>query len=186
MTTLQVQGLHHITIHGSTRQSAIDFWEGLLGMPFVMEQPNLGKPDESHLYFDPGDGRLITVFTKEDRSDAPEPNPREVGHVDHLAFRVSRAVHTQVGTRLEARGIEYKSFDRGFMDSIYFRDPNGLLIELACYKFEAPEGVTEAEVLMTAHRLRVAAGAPNVSDEHLADAIAQLTRDRRASLSRDA
>ena len=63
---IQVQGVHHITLVGSTRQSAIDFWQGALGMPFVLEQPNLGKPDENHLYFDPGDGRLLTVFTNEE------------------------------------------------------------------------------------------------------------------------
>jgi len=40
---VQVQGLHHITIVGSTKQSALDFWQGLLGMPFIFEQPNLGK-----------------------------------------------------------------------------------------------------------------------------------------------
>ena len=56
MKTVQVQGVHHITLVGSNRQSAIDFWQGALGMPFVLEQPNLGKPDENHLYFDPGDG----------------------------------------------------------------------------------------------------------------------------------
>ena len=184
MSKIQVQGVHHITIHGSTRQSAIDFWEGLLGMPFVMEQPNLGKPDESHLYFDPGDGRLMTVFTKEDRSDAQEPNPREVGHVDHIAFRVSRSVHTVATGRLEERGIEYKAFDRGFMDSIYFRDPNGLLVELSCYKFEAPEGVTEVEVLMKAHHIRVAAGDGHITDEHLAAALEALMAEKRESLSR--
>ena len=31
----------------------IDFWEGILGMPFIFEQPNLDNPDENHLYFDP-------------------------------------------------------------------------------------------------------------------------------------
>jgi glyoxalase family protein len=60
------------------------------------------------------------------------------------------------------------------MDSIYFRDPNGQLLELACYKFVPPEGYTAAHVLVTAHRLRVAAGAPFIHDEHLADAIAEL------------
>ncbi|MND00206.1 hypothetical protein D3C83_187370 [compost metagenome] len=53
MKKLQVQGVHHITLVGSTKQSAIDFWQGALGMPFVFEQPNLGKPAENHLYFDP-------------------------------------------------------------------------------------------------------------------------------------
>ena len=76
MKKLQVQGLHHITLVGSTKQSALDFWQGVLGMPFVMEQPNLGKPDENHLYFDPGDGRLLTVFTNEATPDAGRHAPR--------------------------------------------------------------------------------------------------------------
>ena len=50
MKNVQVQGVHHITIVGSTKQSAVDFWQDTLGMPFVFEQPNLGKPDENHLY----------------------------------------------------------------------------------------------------------------------------------------
>jgi glyoxalase family protein len=41
MRKLQTQGVHHITIVGAGRQTSIDFWEGLLGMPFVFEQPNL-------------------------------------------------------------------------------------------------------------------------------------------------
>jgi glyoxalase family protein len=61
MRKLQSQGVHHITIVGADRQTSIDFWEGVLGMPFVFEQPNLDRPSESHLYFDPGDGRLITI-----------------------------------------------------------------------------------------------------------------------------
>jgi catechol 2,3-dioxygenase-like lactoylglutathione lyase family enzyme len=69
---LQSQGVHHITIVGADRQTSIDFWEGVLGMPFVFEQPNLDNPNESHLYFDPGDGRLITVFTNEERVPDPE------------------------------------------------------------------------------------------------------------------
>ena len=59
MKKLQTQGVHHITIVGADRQTSIDFWEGLLGMPFVFEQPNLDNAAESHLYFDPGDGRLV-------------------------------------------------------------------------------------------------------------------------------
>jgi len=180
MKKLQVQGLHHVTIVGSTRQSAIDFWQGLLGMPFVLEQPNLGKPDENHLYFDPGDGRLLTVFTNESRSNAGRPAPREVGCVEHLAFNVSRATHQQVPARLRDRGIEFLERDRGFMDSIYFQDPNGLKIELACYKFETPEGFRDVDVLMGAQRLRAERGDHHITAEHLADAIEALlaTRDR--------
>jgi len=175
---VQVQGVHHITIVGSTRQSAIDFWEGALGMPFVMEQPNLGKPDENHLYFDPGDGRLLTVFTNESREDARRDAPREIGCVEHIAFNVSRATLQQAPARLRARGIDFIERDRGFMDSIYLHDPNGLKVELACYKFEAPEGVRAVDVLMTAQGLRVSRGDHHITAEHLADAIEALLSAR--------
>jgi catechol 2,3-dioxygenase-like lactoylglutathione lyase family enzyme len=178
MKKLQVQGLHHISIVGSTKQSAMDFWHGLLGMPFVLEQPNLGKPDENHLYFDPGDGRLLTVFTNEARKDAGRPAPREIGCVEHIAFNVSRATFTQVPTRLREHGIEFLERDRGFMDSIYLQDPNGLKVELACYKFETPEGFRDADVLSKAAELRVERGDHHVAEEHLADAIEWLMASR--------
>jgi catechol 2,3-dioxygenase-like lactoylglutathione lyase family enzyme len=183
---IQVQGVHHITMIGADRQTSIDFWEGLLGMPMIFEQPNLDVPEESHLYFDPGDGRLITVFTREDRVPDPTPNPEGIGNLHHIAFTVSRATFTQVMARLDERGVEHTpEIDRGFMHSIYFRDPLGQFLELACYKFEPPVGVTHADVLLEAHRLRVAEGAHHIADAHLADALELLTRRTRASLSTD-
>ncbi len=86
MQKLQVQGVHHITLVGADRQTSIDFWEGVLGMPFVFEQPNLDVPEESHLYFDPGDGRLITVFTNQDRKPDPTRTSTDIGAVHHIAF----------------------------------------------------------------------------------------------------
>ncbi|MDX2483291.1 MAG: VOC family protein [Pseudodonghicola sp.] len=186
MRKLQVQGVHHITLTGADRQSSIDFWEGVLGMPFVFDQPNLDNPDEGHLYFDPGDGRLITVFTNENRKPDPDRTPTEPGCVHHLAFNVSRAVFSQAVTRLDARRIRHSGpKDRGFMDSIYFTDPLGLLIELACYRFEPPAGCTHADVMIEAHRIRVARGDYNIAEEHLADAIEHLVLRRQQSLSED-
>jgi catechol 2,3-dioxygenase-like lactoylglutathione lyase family enzyme len=178
MNRIQVQGVHHITIVGSNRQSAIDFWQDVLGMELLFEQPNLGRPEETHIYFDPGDGRLLTVFTNEERKDDPTEHPRGVGHLEHLAFNVSRATQTQVAERLEARGIPFKAFDRGFMDSIYFSDPNGLRLELACYKFETPEGVRAAEILRLANTIRLKAGDHHITERHLTDAIEHLMHAR--------
>ncbi len=186
MKKIQTQGVHHITLVGATRQVTIDFWEGVLGMPFIFEQPNLDNADESHLYFDPGDGRLITVFTNENRPVDTTPNPEGIGNLHHLAFSVSRSTFIQAAGRLDERGIRHTGeIDRGFMYSIYFRDPIGQRIELASYKFEPPAGVTHGEVLFEAHKLRVAEGAYNIQDSHLADAIELLTRRTRGSLSDD-
>jgi catechol 2,3-dioxygenase-like lactoylglutathione lyase family enzyme len=187
MRKLQSQGVHHITIVGADRQTSIDFWEGLLGMPFVFEQPNLDNASESHLYFDPGDGRLITVFTNEDRAVEPERTPTDVGCVHHIAFAVSKASFDQAVERLDERGVRHSEIkDRGFMDSIYFEDPLGLLIELASYRFEPPHGFTHADVLLEAHKIRVERGDYNIAPIHLADAIEALVRRSRASLSEEA
>jgi catechol 2,3-dioxygenase-like lactoylglutathione lyase family enzyme len=180
MAKLQSQGVHHITLVGADRQTSIDFWEGVLGMPFVFEQPNLDDPEQNHLYFDPGDGRLITIFTEETRQADSAPNPNGIGNLHHIAFAVSRATYIQAKTRLDERGILHSGeVDRGFMDSIYFREPLGQLIELACYKFEPPAGCNHADVLREAHRIRTAAKAINIDSEHLADAIEALSKDAR-------
>jgi catechol 2,3-dioxygenase-like lactoylglutathione lyase family enzyme len=186
MRKLQSQGVHHITLVGANRQTSIDFWEGLLGMPFIFEQPNLDTPQESHLYFDPGDGRLITVFTNEARKPDPARTSTDIGSVHHIAFSVSRVTFLQAVERLNERGIRHSGVkDRGFMDSIYFTDPLGLLIELASYRFEPPAGFTHADVLMEAHRIRVARGDYNIAEIHLADAIEALIARSRQSLSDD-
>jgi glyoxalase family protein len=186
MQKLQSQGVHHITIVGANRQTSIDFWEGLLGMPFVFEQPNLDNAAESHLYFDPGDGRLITIFTNEDRVPDPTRTSTDPGSVHHIAFSVSDATFYQAVERLDERGIHHSGVkDRGFMDSIYFKDPLGLLIELSSYRFEPPWGVTHAEVLLEAHKLRTERGDHHIDRAHVADAIEALATRSRASLSND-
>jgi catechol 2,3-dioxygenase-like lactoylglutathione lyase family enzyme len=187
MRKIQTQGVHHTTLVGASRRTSIDFWEGLLGMPFVFEQPNLDVEEESHLYFDPGDGRLITVFTNEDREPVgPADDDKVPGRVHHLAFAISKATFDQVVERLDERGVRHSGVkDRGFMDSIYFHDPLGLLIELAAYRFEPPAGCTHAEVLLEAHLLRVERGDHSIDREHLADAIEVLVARTQRSLSDD-
>lgn len=183
---IPTQGVHHITFMGADRQTSIDFWEGVLAMPFVFEQPNLDDPRENHLYFDPGDGRLITVFTNEGRKPLAYPAPMKDGSLHHIAFSVSQATFAQVAARLDERGIGHSGpQDRGFMDSIYFRDPLGTLIELASYRFEPPEGMRHADVLLEAHRIRVARGDKAIARNHVADAIEALIERRRESLSPD-
>ncbi|MGH3045847.1 MAG: VOC family protein [Gaiellaceae bacterium] len=186
MRKLQSQGVHHITIVGADRQTSIDFWEGVLGMPFVFEQPNLDNASESHLYFDPGDGRLITVFTDEEREPDPRRTSTDIGCVHHIAFSLSQASFKQAVERLDEREIRHSGAkDRGFMDSIYFEDPLGLLIELASYRFEPPVGVTHGDVLLDAHKLRVERGDYNIDRVHVADAIETLVTRSRETLSDD-
>ena len=172
-----VSGVHHITLVGSNRQDTIDFYRDVLGMPLVLEQPNLDVPEETHLYFDAGDGRLITFFVREDRQTDPTPTPETVGVVHHIAYAVSPEVFGRAVQGLESAGYPNTGrVDRGFMDSLYFRDPNGSLIELACFKFAPPQGHSTSDVLATAHRIRLERGDGNITEKHLQEATEQLER----------
>ena len=179
LTKIPTQGVHHITLVGASRKISIDFWQGVLGMPFIFEQPNLDNSDESHLYFDPGDGRLITIFTDETRQTISKQVSQETGAVHHIAFELSQAVFEQVEAKLRKLKIAFSGpKDRGFMKSIYFRDPLGLLIELAYYTFVVPEGSRVADIMIRAHRIRVREGAYNIQQLHIAMAIEEVTAER--------
>src|SRR5690349_846584 len=124
--TFPTSGVHHITLVGSNRQDTIDFYQGVMGMPLVLEQPNLDVPEETHLYFDAGDDRLITFFVREDRATDTTPAPEAVGAVHHIAYAVSPDVLRRAATGLTEAGYSNTGIlDRGFMDSLYFRDSNG-------------------------------------------------------------
>ena len=94
--------------------------------------------------------------------------------MEHIAFNVSRATFLQAPARLRERGIEFIQRDRGFMDSIYLHDRNGLKVELSCYKFEPPDGFRAVEILMKAHELRVERNDHHINEVHVADAIELL------------
>ncbi len=173
---LQTSGVHHITLVGSNRQDTIDFYEGILGMPLVFEQPNLDAPEENHLYFDAGDGRLITFFVRENRRTDPTPTPQTIGAVHHIAYAVSPEVFRRAEEGLAAAGYPNTGrVDRGFMDSLYFRDPNGSLVELAFFKFSPPEGKTTTDVLRDAHELRLEQGDGNITEKHLQQSVERLS-----------
>ena len=173
---LQSQGIHHITLNGADRKTSIDFWQDVLGMKLIFEQPNLDDETENHLYFDCGDGRTVTVFTNETRKGVIEPLKNQVESVHHLAFWVSQSTLRIADKKLKTRGIGSSGIkDRGFMDSIYFRDPLGLLIELASYKFEPPLGCTYGQVLEQAHHLRLARGVKNIEDEDISNSLVILS-----------
>ena len=172
---LQSQGIDHITLNGADRKTSIGFWQDILGMKLIFEQPNLDDETENHLYFDCGDGRTMTVFTNESRTGKTYPLDTSVGSVHHLAFWVSQSTIRIAEKNLNDNGFANTGIkDRGFMDSLYFREPLGLLIELASYKFDPPIGFTHANVLEEAHKLRIKRKALNIQDEDIASAIKKL------------
>jgi len=176
MDSIQAHGVHHITLVGADRETSMAFWEGVMGFPFVFEQPNLDDPNENHLYFEPGDGRLITIFTDETRTPTDGRTPQVPGAVHHIAFNMGAEAFEAALDRLKAHGIRNSGVkDRGFMHSIYFREPLGLTIELATYTFEPPQGVDHTGVLKRAFEIRQASGDASIAQTHVDQAVKALS-----------
>ena len=165
-------GTDHVTVWGSNEADTVAFYRDLLGMPLVLRQPNLDDPSQTHLFFDTGDGRILTFFVSDDRPSA-RGQRGGVGAVHHLCFSVAPDRYEEVMEALETAGKRYNVFDRGIFHSIYTHDNNGLVIELSTDKYEFPDD-RRGEVLAKAQELREADGAEYAKDEHLRGAIEEL------------
>jgi catechol 2,3-dioxygenase-like lactoylglutathione lyase family enzyme len=169
-------GTDHMTILGSNAEDTVAFYRDLLGMPLVLRQPNLDDPSQTHLFFDTGDGRILTVFVSDDRRSHQGPQRSGVGAVHHLCFSLDPERYEEVMDALDEAGKSYNVFDRGIFHSIYTTDNNGLVIELSADKYDVPDD-RRGEVLAKAHERRVADGADYAKDEHLAGALEELGLD---------
>ncbi|RQG94582.1 VOC family protein [Natrarchaeobius chitinivorans] len=163
-------GTDHITIWGSNEADTVAFYRDLLGMPLVLRQPNLDDPSQTHLFFDTGDGRILTFFVSDDRPSNRGGQRGGVGAVHHLCFSLDPEEYEDVMDSLEDAGHQYNVFDRGIFHSIYTTDNNGLVIELSADKYEVPDD-RRGEVLAKAQELREDDGAEYAKDEHLREAI---------------
>ncbi|MFB6120493.1 MAG: VOC family protein [Halobacteriaceae archaeon] len=173
-------GTDHITVWGSNAEDTIAFYRDLLGMPLVLRQPNLDDPSQTHLFFDTGDGRILTFFVSDDRQSDQRPLRGSVGGVHHLSFSIDPADFEDVQAALDDAGHGYNVFDRGIFFSLYTRDNNGLVIELATDKYDIPDD-RRGEVLATAQRIREEDGADYAEDRHLKAALEELGIDATAA-----
>jgi catechol 2,3-dioxygenase-like lactoylglutathione lyase family enzyme len=169
---VSVVGTDHVTLAGTDPAETIAFYRDLLGLPLVLSQPNLDRSHLTHLYFDTGDGRLLTFFVHEDRDSVDLPDP-EPGQVHHLAFRIAADAVAETYEALEAAGKPVSEYDRGAFHALYTEDHNGLTIELVADKFEIPDD-RRGEVLAHAHGLRLEDGAEFVASKHVVTALEAL------------
>ncbi|WP_280587796.1 VOC family protein [Halorubrum sp. Boch-26] len=169
---LHATGWDHVTLIGSNADDTVAFYRDVLGLPLVIRQPNLDREAVEHLFFDAGDGRLVTFFVDESRESVETQDPG-IGAVHHLALGIAPEELPEVRDRLLDAGHEVSEYDRGAFHSLYTRDHNGLVIELAADKFEIPDD-RKGEVLAHAQAARVAAGDEYVATEHLEAALEAL------------
>jgi glyoxylase I family protein len=122
------RGIHHAALICRDPATTIEFYQGLLGFPLIELVENRDYPGSSHFFFDLGNSTLLGFF------DFPglglQPGVEAIGTVQHIAISVTPQRHAELRARLDEAGIEYGGPDRGIEESLYFRDPDGIQLEL--------------------------------------------------------
>lgn len=134
------RGIHHAAFVCKDVEATIRFYQEFLGFPLVELVENRDYTGSSHFFFDLGNRTLLGFFDfpGHDHEDSKET----IGALQHMAISVTSEQFDAAKRKLEERGVEYLGPDRGADDSLYFRDPNGMGIELyreALGNFEGSE-----------------------------------------------
>ncbi len=131
------RGVHHLALICSDLERTIQFYTEVLGFPLVELFANRDLPSSTHFFFDIGHGNFLAFF---DFPEHPMPPTQEsVGGMHHVAIAVPPDQYEGIRARLDARGISYIGPDR-VENSLYFRDPDGALLEITRDPLEAMEG----------------------------------------------
>ena len=128
-----IKGLHHNAYRCRDSEQTRRFYEDFLGLPLsgslaIGETKTGRRTSVLHTFYRLDDGSYLAFF---EAPDMPfEWKPQHDFDL-HIALEVERPVLDEMLAKGKAAGIETRGIsDHGFIDSIYFRDPNGYVIEL--------------------------------------------------------
>ncbi len=134
------RGVNHLALVSSDMNRTAQFYTRVLGLRLVRAQRNDDDPHSRHYFFDLGGGNLLAFF------DFLEARPGQVGTgtMHHVALSVESVEKLEaLRHQLRQKGIEVSPIvDHDFLRSIYFRDPDGILLEASAYT----RALTEADV----------------------------------------
>ena len=123
-----VQGVHHAAFICRDVEETIQFYQEFLGFPLVELVENRDFAGSSHFFFDIGNRNLLGFFDFPGH-DHP-PFTETIGGLQHLAISISPQQYDAARKRFDDAGFGYLGPDRGVEESMYFRDPTGLQLEL--------------------------------------------------------
>jgi catechol 2,3-dioxygenase-like lactoylglutathione lyase family enzyme len=152
---MRTNGINHLALVCRDMAETVDFYTGVLGMPLVktVALPGGGQ----HFFFDCGGGSLLAFFWWEDApaaapgiacvEDFPRKPMSAIGSMNHVAFTLEESELEASIARLKAAGVpvlpsvvNHDDSEMGvarenhagvFVRSVYFRDPNGIMLEFA-------------------------------------------------------
>lgn len=142
-----IKGLHHNAYRCQDAEQTRRFYEDFLGLPlanaFEIEQTKSGRQTKTlHAFFQMDDGSFLAFF---EAPDMPFDFKKQHDFDLHIALEVEAEDMRSMFEKGKSAGIETRGVsDHGFIDSIYFRDPNGYVIELTAKRPDHDQQVAAA------------------------------------------
>lgn len=132
----EIKRLHHAAYRCRDSEETRIFYEDFLGLELINALTISGgqssKPEVLHTFFAMRDGSCLAFF-----EDPKQPfNFKKQRDFDlHIALEVDRVTLLEMRQKGQERGIETRGIaQHGFIESVYFRDPNGYVLELSAPK----------------------------------------------------
>ena len=136
---MKIDRIHHVAYRCRDAKETVLWYQKMLNMDFVLaiaedQVPSTKEPDPyMHVFLDAGGGNVLAFFELPTKAPMGR-DPNTPDWVQHIAFKVKdRETLLAYRKHLEANGVEVLGVtDHGAFHSIYFFDPNGHRVELAC------------------------------------------------------
>jgi catechol 2,3-dioxygenase-like lactoylglutathione lyase family enzyme len=134
-----IRKLHHNAYRCRDSEQTRRFYEEFLGLPLVgtleINETKTGRATQTlHTFYRLDDGSHLAFF---EAPDMPFEFKPQHDYDLHIALEVDAPVLAQMLAKGRSQGVESRGIsDHGFIDSIYFRDPNGYVIELCAKRAE--------------------------------------------------
>jgi glyoxylase I family protein len=129
---MRLTGLHHVTAITTDLDALTTFYRDTLGLALVNREANPDDPDARHFWFGDAEGAAGTLVSFLEYPEL-EATPAGAGGLHHFALAVDSADElTAWVDYLRTRGVETTDvLERGRFRSIYLRDPDGRIVEIA-------------------------------------------------------
>lgn len=125
---VQTGGVDHLALICSDMERTIEFYTQVVGMTLNKVIANRDEPSSTHIFMDMGGTNYLAFF------DFPKKGPaktqRGVGSIHHLALKGTPEQYRHALKTLRERGIEHDAHGGEDKGSVYFRDPDGILLEI--------------------------------------------------------
>ena len=121
-------GVDHLALICADVSRTIEFYTEVVGMTLNKIVPNRDEPSSTHIFLDMGGGNFLAFFDFPNKG--PTKTQRGIGSMHHLALKATPAAYAATIRALRDRGIRHDIHGDEERGSVYFRDPDDILLEI--------------------------------------------------------